>query len=269
MAPLITLPRLPKVTDIPPHIHLSITAPPPESGPLRSALLLLHGLGDTNAPFTHLASQLRLPSTVILSVQAPTPLPAIFTDSDAPSFHWGDDVLFDSNNGDIDLDAGFSKAGKVVWHDVILDVLLRKCGFEARDVMVLGFGQGGMVGLAVAAAVKGSELGGVISIGGRLPSEGLILAPVSLAKDAIALSSSSISGLKSRTPVLLLGGNRSKEVTQSAVNAVKAQFGDVEYVKWAKNEDSMPKNRDEMLPLMRIFARRLGRMVTPGGTVEV
>lgn len=109
-----------------------------------------------------------------------------------------------------------------------------------------------MLALQLAASKPEMELGGVIAIGGRLPA---------------SLSSA---GGKAKTPVLVLGGSRSTQVTRSAVDVLKERFREVEYVKWAKAEDSMPANREEMIPIMRFFARRLkSRAGVPEGAVEV
>jgi predicted esterase len=161
----------------------------------------------------------------------------------------GDDVLIDERQGEIELDAGFTTIQKVLGEDVIKEGLMQRCGFPARNILFLGFGQGGMAALHVAAQ-SDLEFGGVVSIGGRLPSQ-------------------SGSG-KSKTPVLVLGGSRSTQVTRSAVDALKVGFTDVEYVKWEKGEDSMPRNREEMLPIMKFFARRLrSRAGVPEGAVEI
>lgn len=139
-----------------------------------------------------------------------------------------------------------------VLNGIVIKALREKCGFESRNVLFLGFGQGGMAALH-AASLEKEEFGGVISIGGRLPA-----------------SSSSSGSSKCKTPIVLCGGSRSSQVTRSAVDAVKARFTDVEYVKWEKPDDSMPRNREEMLPLMKFLARRLrSRAGVPEGAVEV
>lgn len=136
-----------------------------------------------------------------------------------------------------------------------------KCGYDARSVFFLGFGQGGMAALGFVSSSSSSssseqalEFGGVISIGGRLPSSCLTEGK----------------GTKNRTSVLICGGARSTQVTRSAVDGLKRVFADVEYVKWEKGEDSMPRNREEMMPVMRFFARRLrSRAGVPEGAVEI
>jgi hypothetical protein len=109
-----------------------------------------------------------------------------------------------------------------------------------------------MVALQLAALKPEMELGGIIAIGGGLP-----------------LSSPGAGG-KAKTPVLVLGGSRSTQVTRSAVDALNVRFGEVEYVKWVKAGDGMPANREEMIPIMRFLARRLkSRAGVPEGAVEL
>jgi predicted esterase len=241
-------PRLPTPSDFPPSLTLSII--PPSSGQPLNILILLHGLGDTNTSFSQLGKNLNLPETATLSIQGPNPIPPLFTGSDTPAFHWGDDVLVDESKGEIELDAGFKTTQKILLQDVVKDVLIQKCGYPARNIIFFGFGQGGMAALHVAAASE-LEFGGVVSVGGRL-------------------ASGSGSGGKSKTPVLVLGGRSSGQVTRSAIDGLKARFAEVEYVKWEKAEDSMPRNREEMLPIMKFFARRLrSRAGVPEGAVEV
>lgn len=153
------------------------------------------------------------------------------------------------------MDSGFTTSGKVLG-DVVKNVLIEKCEFPARNILFYGYGQGGMVALRVASSLSSElEFGGVVSVGGRLPSSS---------------QSTTTSQSKSKTPVLVCGGSRSTQITRQAVDGLKARFADMEYVKWDKNEDSMPRSREEMLPIMKFFARRLrSRAGVPEGAVEV
>lgn len=154
--------------------------------------------------------------------------------------------MVDESKGEIEVDSGFEKGVQVLGRDVV-GVLVGKCGFKERNILFFGFGQGGMLALALAVE---RELGGVVSIGGRLPRD--------------------VEGKKGKTPLLVCGGSRSTRITRSAVDALKRAFGDVEYVKWEKSEDSMPRSREEMLPIMKFFARRLqSRAGVPEGAVEI
>jgi predicted esterase len=248
MSAAYTTPRLPQKPDFPSSLTLDIV--PPTTGSPINVLVLLHGLGDTQTPFTTLSKQLNLPETVCISIRGLNPIPSLFTGSDVPAFHWGDDVVFDERKGEIDLDAGFQNTVKTIKTAVVEDVLMRKCGFPPRNILFYGFGQGGMAALSIAASEL--EFGGVVSVGGRLSSSAL-----------------STEG-RFKTPVLVCGGSRSTEITRSAVDNLKSKFMDIEYVRWEKVDDSMPRNRAEMLPIMKFFARRLrSRAGVPEGAVEV
>lgn len=229
----------------PTSLVLSITPPPALSPKTTNVLILLHGLGDTSVAFTNLGKQLALPETTCISLQAPTPLPF-----DLGGFHWGDDITFDQASGQMDFDTGFTKAVKIIKQDIIEDALVKQGGYKPREIMIIGFGQGAMAALATAASMA-EELGGIVSIGGPLPS-------------------SSTSAKAVKTPVLVLGGSSSTLITRTALDRLKAAFQNVEYQNWHRAGDGMPRNREEMLPIMRFFACRLrSRAGVPEGSVEV
>ena len=152
----------------------------------------------------------------------------------------------------MDFDSGFQKTVKMLGRDVIESVLVEKCGYPPRNIILFGFGQGGMAATATAHSLP-VELGGVVSIGGPLPT-----------------SSSANGNGKSKTPILVVGRSSSTLVTKSAVGRLKTAFEAVEYHKWDRSGDGMPMNRQEMLPIMKFFARRLrSRSGVPEGSVEV
>ena len=95
------------------------------------------------------------------------------------------------------------------------------------------------------------ELAGVVSVGGALPSE----SPASLKP-------------KNKTPVLVCAGSNSQWVNSTAEDKLKNVFGDVQISRYRRSGDTMPKSRDEMLPIMQFFARRL-RQSAPKGTTEL
>jgi len=272
-------PRLPKKADFPSNLTFTIT-PPPSNHPPTNVLILLHGLGDTQQPFANLAAQLNLPETACLTLQAPARLPF-----DLPGFHWGDDFVFDpAADGAMDPDPGFAKAVELLADKVIADGLVAKCGYAPRDIVMFGFGQGGIVALAVAAMKirnrevsssssnssgggdTGNEVssadtsvvpsfGGIVSIGGFLPS---------------AAKMPTSNKPKYPTPVLLCKGNRGSAITEAGLRRLKDAFAALEVCEWKKKGDGMPANRDEMLPIMRFFARRLRSMRgVPEGAVEI
>lgn len=237
-------PCLPETSDFPSHCSLDIIPPPVSSPQPANVLILLHGLGDTKASFSILGRQLNLPETTCISLQGPTPLPF-----DLGGFHWGDDILFDQVSGQMDVDTGFAKAVRLIKTDIIEDVLMRRCGYQPREIMLFGFGQGAMAAIAVALSMS-HELGGVVSIGGPRPASG--------------------PSAKSPSSLLVLGGSSNTLITRSSIASLQNAFEFTDYHKWNKSGDGMPQSHEEMLPIMRFFARRLrSRMGVPEGSFEL
>ena len=151
----------------------------------------------------------------------------------------------------MDMDTGFSKAVRTIKEDIIEKTLMQQCGYSYREIMFFGLGQGGMVALAVATALKEQELGGVVSLGGVVPlsCEGTTAA---------------------RTPILVTGGARETMITRTGLERMRKSFKEVDYRKWERAGDGMPRNRDEMMPVMRFFARRLKSQAgVPEGALEI
>ncbi|KAJ5573715.1 uncharacterized protein N7459_008142 [Penicillium hispanicum] len=255
--------KTPAQSDFPSNLTVTITLPPTSpsaSSPAPNILVLLHGLGDSAAAFTAFGRALHLPETTVVTVQAPAPLPF-----DLGGFHWGDDVAFDTSTGGLDMDAGLTRSTAMLANEVIRGTLVHKCGYRLREILVLGFGQGGMAGLAAAREIgrapgntnemqgeNTGSLAGVISIGAPYPLSG------------------PRSGAKSRTPVLLVAGRDSVAVSDATVRRTKEVFEFVESSRYARKGDGMPSNRDEMLPVMQFFARRLrSRQGVPEGSIEI
>ena len=163
----------------------------------------------------------------------------------------------------------------MIGEDVILKGLGEECGYRSDRVVVWGMGQGGCVGMAVAAALEGVGagnyglkkqessrprlLGGIISLGGILPAE---------VTTKYHGSSLGATNQLCRTPILLVGGSSRSALTDSEVQRVKEVFGDVTVHRWKRAEDGMPKNREEMMPIMQFLARVL-KAKGPAGTVEI
>ena len=164
---------------------------------------------------------MNLPETACVSVRGPKAL------LDLEGAHWGDDIIFDSTTGGLDADSGLKESTELL-RILIKEVLVEKCGYAPREIVIFGFGQGGMVALSTARKSRSrntkrqcyctdyvytvaiqssatnddsssSELGGVISIGAPVPSE----APAALVS-------------KCKTPVLVCAGSDRSAVTSTA-----------------------------------------------------
>lgn len=89
-----------------------------------------------------------LPETVCISVQAPQNL------LDLQGYHWGDDIIFDSTSGGLDPDAGFKQS--TVYLKLVVEALVGKCGFQPRELILFGYGQGGLAALNLAGMLRPS-----------------------------------------------------------------------------------------------------------------
>ncbi|KAL0636745.1 hypothetical protein Q9L58_004227 [Maublancomyces gigas] len=245
-----TTPRLPEPSDFPPSLIYTLTpSTTPPSKPSQNLLILLHGLGDTHVQFATLGSNFNLPETACLAIRGPIPLPF-----EIPGFHWGDDIIFDESPSGLDSDSGFKRTRKLL-KEVIRETLVKKCGWDTRRIFFFGYRQGGMVALDILVRARDKEYGGVISVGGVLPSD----------------SEKVKETRKSKTPVLLLGGSKNSAIDTATEREVREAFEFVQVVKWVgRGGDGMMRTSEEARPIMEFFGRRLGsRVGVPEGAVEL
>ena len=245
-------PRIPTTQDfetlsnaLPVSLHFP---DPPES--TTAFLILFHGLGDHEEPFATFARNLNLPGVLAISVRGTAPVPAaILGNGDSGRhFHWGDDLTLDQSTGELDADPGFDAAARLVIDKLVKETLVAKCGWEMNDVIFFGFGQGGSLALGLATRLaagqtvvdvtdgvrRGSDrFKGVVSLGGSLPQ---------------SMVSTRSARAKSATPVLLL------QLPGDEADRVKGEFGNVTVVQWKRRDVAMPRDRDEVFPLMKFFA---------------
>jgi predicted esterase len=253
-------PPLPKPTDFPstlsPIIHLPANAQP------TNAIIFLPGLGDNATNFSSFARALNLPDALTITLNPPFPLPLPLG---LPGTQWSEDLHVDTSTGDLDLDVSpLAVAVRLVADDVIAKTLIDRFKYRPDQIHLFGFGQGGSVAVAVplhpSLTTVSSSLGGVISIGGGIPLS------LSTAGEA------SRGEGKVRTPLLLLSGSKSPlaAVGSSPLKRVNDAYEFVDYHRWKKADDSMPKNRDEVMPMMQFWARRLrSRRGVPDDAVEL
>ncbi|KAL1891256.1 hypothetical protein Sste5346_007715 [Sporothrix stenoceras] len=240
-------------------------------------MLLFHGLGDAESPFAAFARAVNLPGVLAIAVRGTSVLPQSLvagTDADDASFgqgpqhfHWGDDLRLDGT-GQLDDDPGFDTAVQRVDSRLIQDVLITKCGWRYDDILLFGFGQGGTFALALAARVAAraetasksitdgspsskqtadSSFKGIVAIGPAVPS---------------AVTGAPTSAPRLATPVLVCGAAGGEAVSDETQGMLRRRFTSVEVAAWRRPNDEdngMPRNRAEMLPIMQFLAKRLQR----------
>ncbi|KAK0670813.1 Alpha/Beta hydrolase protein [Cercophora samala] len=261
-------PRLPTPTDFSPFPLIQLHPPtPPES--TTTFLIVLHGLGDNPVSFSNFPQSLNLPGTYAITLRGVNPLPQGLVPEPAPEdgcWFWGDELLLDPKTGELDQDPGFEKAKEVVLNQLIEGVLIKKLGWGWGDVMVFGYGQGGGLGLGVGSelrrrggqgrveeVIEGEgegedrggrrELKGIVSVGGALPGS---MVPTVSDREKV------------KTPTLVLCGEGGEVMDEEAEERLREEFENVKIVRWkGRRDDGMPRNREEVLPLMEFFAERL------------
>lgn len=151
------LTRSPTYSDFPQllnvHIVDSMVEPPDH------CIVLLHDAANNETSLIALAKELRqtMPTSVFVTLRGPQRLSPRNN-----SYHWADP--------EYGLNEGFLHASKLILGDVIKDSLNAKCYFQPQSIVVVGHCQGGMAALAAVASWGRIEFGGVVSIGGSMPS---------------------------------------------------------------------------------------------------
>ena len=201
----------------------------------RNLLLLLHGLGDTPAPFARLGKTMALPETSALALQAPLPLPA-----GLDGFMWHES--FDDEGDLLPPEACSLEDARASLRALL--ATLERCGWPTRRVFMLGYMQGGQVALDLALHL-GVRLGGVVSVCGHLAPEHL--AP------PLALSL--------QTPLLIVTGTRDDAMPLTAArrsfDALRAYAGRGAVVRLSEIEGRAIGSEHEMRPVMEFFAEHL------------
>ncbi|KIW54228.1 hypothetical protein PV05_06599 [Exophiala xenobiotica] len=252
---------LPTSSDFPsslkPIIHL-----PPNNMPT-NIILFLPGLGDNAINFSSFPRAMNLPDALTITLNPPFPLPFPLGHGpgDGDSRSWSEDLHIDTATGTLDTDpdsSSISRAVQMVAHDVIHDILITRFTYRPDHIHLFGFGQGASVALSVPlhSSLHSQSLGSAMAIGGSLPLS----------------TSTPNTKNKNRAPILLLSGSRSALASpnSSPLKRVKSAYEFVTFHQWKKSDDSMPKNRDEVLPMMQFWALRLkSRRGVPDDAVEI
>ena len=220
-------PRTPEQADFP--TLLSMTILPPTAEPVEHCVVLLHHSRADEKSFNNLAKRLQsnLAESAFILMRG---LRAVSEGNSG--YHWAD-----LDEGD----SGFIHTSRMILEDVVRDGLMAKCSFQPQNIVILGHGQGGMVALAAAATWHGIELGGVISIGGPMPTYTQLE-----------------SNLKAKTPALILGGALG-EMNAAALQQIQENFISADIHIQHGAHDMIPESQEQLKQLWAFFAHRLRR----------
>mmetsp|Transcript_33183 Transcript_33183/g.63708 ORF Transcript_33183/g.63708 Transcript_33183/m.63708 type:complete len:454 (+) Transcript_33183:394-1755(+) len=146
--------------------RVAYVPPPPVNGsprqPATNLLLLLHGVGDTAAPFATMARTLQLPHTAALALQGPLLIPE--TDGGSAWFR-----VFDDDWELIEGQAGETRRIHSLAHTLhLMQELIHNLyhhGWPYSHIHLLGFSNGGTVVLELARRFIGMQrLGGIVAV---------------------------------------------------------------------------------------------------------
>ncbi|SOV01902.1 uncharacterized protein UDID_08185 [Ustilago sp. UG-2017a] len=140
------------------------------SGVDSNLLILLHGLGDSDAGFFNLGKNLQntLPQTAVLAIQAPHAVP--FLDGGK---HWMWYPSFDQFGELLTQPNPSTTLQNMV---SVLEHLTEKCGWSPSSIHIFGFGQGATIALETLVSWSKTHpnpterLGSIVSISGEILS---------------------------------------------------------------------------------------------------
>ncbi|CAE6537889.1 unnamed protein product [Rhizoctonia solani] len=223
VAPSIVDPTPPKRRPTRSGIGLEFVYFPSDDGIDENILIVLHGLGDSMAPFVRMAKQLKLPQTATLVLQAPELIP--FLEEGEEMYQWY--TSFTSLGELIERPNPMGAVEKV--HKII-EYLKHECGWPTTRIHLFGFAQGGSVALESALRLAGVK--SVVSVGG-----GLVESPTR-------------AGAGSGTRVLYVGPSGGEQ-------GLRKGFGNVRTDEM--NEVRMIRGQNEWSTVMRFWSEVLER----------
>lgn len=227
------LPRIPTKADFLPHISMTIYPDDlndPVDDPVEHIIIYLHQFGGDEKSLGRLARKLRgkLPRSAYILLRGIEPVSPGHN-----GYSWAD--LPSQRN------EGFLNINQSLLVDVIQNGLISRCNFKPKNIMVLGHCQGGMAALATVATWDQVEFGGVISIGGPLPT--YVQLPVAV---------------KAKTPALILRAALG-DVHPSALQRIRETFENVDSETRPGAHDTIPEKLEELRPILDFFAHRFHR----------
>ncbi|TXT15878.1 hypothetical protein VHUM_00381 [Vanrija humicola] len=220
---------------------------PAKDGKDANLLIMFHGLGDTKAPFAGLARQMSLPSTAVLSLQAPNPVPLM----DNPSWSWYNtfDPMFNplpNPDPSPTLPALRTLLAQLVG-----------LGWRLPQIHLFGWAQGGTMALELALSVGRESVDVQLESGESVSGKRL----GSVVSVCAGLESFPTGENKAATPALWFTRTDPRSVVEQRTEAaLRKGFAHLEIVRGdaARGQD-MPRSTAEWTGIMRFWGQVLAR----------
>lgn len=206
-------------------------------------LILLHGFGDSLEPFIQLGKSLNLPQTSTIAVQGPHRLPSFIIEN---GYQWHESLDIMKGGEPLSQAKQYeSLQSSLTLLQKFTDEVVFSCGYEARNVFILGFAQGATMAIEWVSQLSttAGNIGGLILI--DTPS---VLGPLT----------------PSSTPTLICRhGDKSRtdeSIASTHDNCIMHTYS-------STREASMPAGREEWTPIFTFFGKELGRFSDMGKQV--
>ncbi|KAK6910846.1 hypothetical protein I204_03121 [Kwoniella mangroviensis CBS 8886] len=218
---------------------------PSSDGCDKNLLIMFHGLGDSKIPFFNLGKQLSLPSTAILSLSAPDPIPLM----DHPSFSWY--PTFTPTFDPLPIQNHNPTVHMAKLRNLTSILISKEVGWELKDIHLFGFGQGGTIALELGLSIYNQPLGT-----GQDPPKRF----GSIVSICASILTHPTSTLNIQTPVCYFTRHSPQSaIHQKNLNVLKRAYKDVEVVQASGDNEQMPRNKDEWYGIMKFWGQVLGR----------
>ncbi|KDR74958.1 hypothetical protein GALMADRAFT_249912 [Galerina marginata CBS 339.88] len=244
-----------------------------DDGTDENLLILLHGLGDTELPFSKLGKSLKLPQTAVLALRAPEQVPFLYE----AAYQWY--TSFD-DLGEMLTRPNPTPALQVL--SKVIDHLMKDCAWTVSRIHLFGFAQGGSVAAEFGIDWWKTQLQNPRAIA-SVDKEDTVKEPEGTGPDvdqsAPPLHSfgsiTTISGpllsyptISTLCPTPVLVAHRSPPAETAlpagAVNAFKKAYQSVTEAKLGPKPEGMPGSKQEWEPIMRFWSQHLSRRPIEG-----
>jgi predicted esterase len=215
-------PRIPTGGEIQDLPMAATIIPPKAKERIENIIIVLHDHSGNELSLREFAEQhLRPKDTACLLLRGVSPVAG-----KENSYQWEDNL------------DDFLRTSWLILNEVICDLLIKQCNFPAHKIILFGQGEGAKAALATFLTWETVKFGGVICVGGQLPSH-------------FALPGN----FKSKTAVLLLGGALGM-TTPVAKNRIEQNFSYVDLDLIEGKDDALPRG-NQLNTLRDFFAHRL------------
>ncbi|KAH9474827.1 putative hydrolase [Psilocybe cubensis] len=229
-----------------------------DDGTDENLLILLHGLGDTELPFSKMGKSLKLPQTAVLALRAPEQVPFLYEEA----YQWY--TSFD------DLGETITRPNPtpaLQFLSKVIDHLMKDCAWPISRIHFFGFAQGGSVAaefgiywwklqsksITSGNTTDGTQTPAVPSFGSIVSVSGPLLSYPTLP-------------LLCPTPVLIVHRSPPADTAlpSDAIPAFKKGYQNVTESKLGPKPAGMPASRQEWEPIMRFWSQHLSKRQISG-----